>query len=378
MAFIGAVKYLAPALQAVLLFSVPAFAQQKMPSVFTVANVRAEAEAVNAVEAKRLATQLAEERAFRQLMSRLTDFRVQSRIPEMPLEEVERFVSGIEIRGEGVSGTGYVANFGVNFSERAVEALLSRYNIVPILDRGPELLIVPVYIEDGEAKTSDRNPWRAALLSLDLTHALVPAKVAPVRGDLNAAIANAYIANPSSGLETLKSQYRTTQLLFAVASTGRDGEEITIKLIGTDATGPLAVERKLKAQDAGGESLMLAAARAAFETVQQRWKLTRDNFVQTTESGGTPDLGGAGYSGGGGATSILVTAEYSGLKEWQAIRGRLQGIPGLQNWDLRSVNPRSAQISFDFPGGADRLTAMAAGQGLSVEKGADGLVVKSR
>ncbi len=376
MAFIGAAKYLAPALQALLLFSVPAFAQQKLPSVFTVANVRAEAEAANAVEAKRLTTQLAEGRAFRQLLSRLTDFRVQSRIPEMPVEEVERFVSGIDVRGEGVSSTSYVANFGVNFSERAVEALLARYNIVPILDRAPELLIVPVYIEDGEAKTSDRNPWRAALLSLDLTHALVPAKVAPVRGDLNAAIANAYIANPSPGLETLNSQYRTSQLLFAVASTGRDGEEITLKLIGIDATGPLAVQRKLKAQDAGGEPLMLAAARAAFETVQQRWKLTRDNFVQSTESG-VPDPDG-GYPGGGGATSILVTAEYSGLKEWQAIRGRLQGIPGLQNWDLKSVNPRSAQIAFDFPGGAGRLTAMAAGQGLSVEKGTDGLIVKSR
>jgi hypothetical protein len=75
---------------------------------------------------------------------------------------------------------------------------------------------------------------------------------------------------------------------------------------------------------------------------------------------------------------VLLTAEFSGLKEWQAIRSRLQGLPGVQNWDLRSVNPRSAEIAFDFPGGTDRLAAIATSQGLSVERGPDGLVVKTR
>jgi hypothetical protein len=295
----------------------------------------------------------------------------------VPLEEVERLISNIDIRGEGVSATGYVASFGVTFSERAVGALLARYQIVPILDRGPEILIVPVFIEDGVAKTADRNPWRNALLALDLTHALVPAKVAPVRNDLTAAIANAYIANPAAGVETLKSQYRTSQLLFAVASTGAGGDEIMLKLIGNDASGQLSVQRKIRGQDAGEESLLPAAARLAFETIQQRWKLTRDTFVASGETAASSAAGGSGY-GGGGVTSLLVTAQYSGLKEWQTIRTRLQNIPGIQNWDLKTVNPRAAQISFDFPGGADRLSAMAAGQGLSVENSPEGLVVKTR
>ena len=80
----------------------------------------------------------------------------------------------------------------------------------------------------------------------------------------------------------------------------------------------------------------------------------------------------------GTVSSLSVTAQFSGLKEWQAIRTRLQNIPGIQNWDLKSVNPRSAQISFDFPGGASRLSAMAAGQGLTVEQGPEGLIVKTR
>jgi hypothetical protein len=198
-----------------------------------------------------------------------------------------------------------------------------------------------------------------------------------VRGDLSAAIANTYIANPASGVETLKSQYRTSQLLFAVASTGGGGDEITLKLIGNDAAGQLSVLRKVRGQDAGGEPLLQTAARLAFETVQQRWKLTRDSYVPGGDSAASSASDGSGY-GGGGTTSLLVTAQYSGLKEWQTIRSRLQNLPGIQNWDLKAVNPREAQISFDFPGGADRLSAMAAGQGLSVENSPDGLVVKTR
>jgi hypothetical protein len=377
MGLIGAIKCPFRVLSIFFLLSVPAFAQQRLPNVFTVANVRVEAEAADAVEAKKRATQMAEMRAFRVLVSRVTDFRAQPRIPELPLEEVERLISNIDVRGEGVSGTSYVANFGVTFSERAVGAFLARYQVIPILDRGPEILIVPVFIEDGVAKTADRNPWRNALLALDLTHALVPAKVAPVRNDLTAAIANTYIANPSPAVETLKSQYRTSQLLFAVASTGAGGDEIVLKLIGSDASGQLSVQRKVRGQDAGEEPLLEAAARLTFETVQQRWKLTRDSFVPSSESTASSAAGGGGF-GGGGMQSLLVTAQYSGLKEWQTIRTRLQSLPGVQNWDLRGVNPRAAQISFDFPGGADRLSAMAASQGLSVENSPDGLIVKTR
>jgi hypothetical protein len=377
MALIASLKVLFRMLPALFLCSATVFAQQRSPSVFTVANVRAEAEAADAVEAKKRATQMAEMRAFRLLISRLIDFRAQARIPDLPIEEVERLVADIDIRGEGVSGTGYVANFGVTFSERAAGAFLAHYNVIPILDRGPEILIVPVYIEDGVAKTADRNPWRSALLSLDLIHALVPAKVAPVRGDLTAAIANAYIANPASGVETLKSQYRTSQILFAVASTDASGNEVALKLIGNDAVGQLSVVRKIRGQDTGEEPLLQGAARLAFEAVQQRWKLTRDSFVPAGDDAASSPAGGSAYAGGG-VSSILVTAQYSGLKEWQTIRARLQNLPGIQNWDLKAVNPRSAQISFDFPGGAGRLSAMAAGQGLSVEDSPEGLIVKTR
>jgi hypothetical protein len=368
------------AMAAALMLAGPGFAQQRAPSVFTVSNVKAEAEAANAVDAKKLATEAAETRAFRRLISRLGDLRSQSRIHDLQTAQLERLISDIEVRNEGVSQTSYVATFGITFSERNVLALLGQYGVKPVLDRGPEILIVPVYIEDGAARTTDRNPWRSALAGLDLTHALLPAKVAPARGDITAGIANAYAGNPAASIETLKSQYGATQLLLAVAEVDGGGDALTLKLAGSDAVGLFSLQRKLKSGDGVDESLVQDAARLAFETVQQRWKLTRERATQAAyrAPAASDDAPPSYASRGGDAASIQVTAEFSGLREWQTIRQRLQSIPGVQNWDLRSVNPRSAEIGLDFPGGAERLAEMAASQGLSVENGPDGLVVKTR
>lgn len=367
----------AGAMAAIFALCAPALAQQKPPSLFTVANVRAEAKAANAVEAKKIATQTAEVRAFRLLVSRLSDYRSEPRIPAFPPEQIERFVSNMDVRDEGVSETSYVATFGVTFSERSVAGLLRQYGVTAIVDRGPEILIVPVFVEDGAASTSDRNPWRSALANLDLTHAQVPARVAPTRGDLTAAIAKAYLASPAASLETLKQQYKTQEILLAVAEA--DGEDsVTLKLAGNDALGLFSLDRKVKASDGFDGAAVKNAARLAFDTVQDRWKLTRGGAAPsvTSVAANSPDATAALPSGS--LSPVTVTAEFSGLREWQVLRTRLQGVPGVQNWDLKSVNPREAEIGFDFPGGAERLAAMAEANGLSVENGPEGLIVKSR
>ena len=376
MATTNAARTFAGAMATVLFLWAPAYAQQKAPSLFTVANVSAAAEAVNAVEAKKLATQSAETHAFRLLISRLADYRSVTRIPDLPAEQIERLVSDIDVRGEGVSGTSYVATFGVTFSERAIVGLLRQHGVTPIVDRGPEILIVPVFVEDGAAKTTDRNPWRSALAGLDLAHTHVPAKLAPTRGDLTAAIAKAYFANPASGMETLKLQYKTPQIVVALAEPDGGGDSLTVKLVGNDALGLFSLQRKVKAKEGIDEATLQSAARLAFETVQERWKLTRGSPAAATAAARSYDSDEV--SPAGELVSVQVTAEYSGLKEWQAIRTRLQSVPGVQHWDLRSVNPRSAEIGFDFPGGPERLAEMAEARGLSVENSPEGLVVKSR
>jgi hypothetical protein len=313
------------------------------------------------------------------LLMRLTDFRSQARLPSVTQEDAERLASDMEVRNEGVSTTGYAANFTISFSERGVRALLTQAGLPIIEERGPEVLILPIYIEAGAVRTGDRNPWRRAFADLDLTHAHVPGRVAAPRGDITAAIANAYVASPYASVETLKSQYRVSSVLLAVADTGAVGDALNLKVIGADSIGTFSFNRQFKAPDEVNDTVFANAAQLAFNAVQARWKLSRAP-IQTVSTVGAGD-GGASTAAvdlSAPAIPVQITAEYSGLREWQQIRGQLQRIPGVQNLDLRSVDSREAAIAFTFPGGSSAFADAAPTAGLSVETRADGLVIRIR
>lgn len=345
-----------------------AAAQGTAPSLYTVANITVRAEAADAVQAKQQALQDAQTKGLRALLKRLTGFRLHDRLPQVEAAEVERYVTGLEVRNERFSGTAYIATFDVGFSTQGVKNLLNQFSLPYSEERGPEVLILPIYIESGAAKTADRNPWRQALSQVDLPHSLVPAKLAPTRQDITAELAAAYAANPAATLDTLKFQYKTQHIVLAIAELETGGESLKLRLMGADALGTFSLERKVKLQDAPQGLLTQIAAGIAHGTLQERWKLTRAS---------APVAAASGFSGGGLAT-VELTAQYSGLKEWQSIRQKLQQLPGLQNFEIRGVNPRAAEITLDFPGGAERLASMAAGQGLAFEDAGGRWVVKSR
>jgi hypothetical protein len=212
---------------------------------------------------------------------------------------------------------------------------------------------------------------------LDLSHALVPGKVSPTRGDITAAIANAYINAPAPSIETLKKQYNVEFVMLAVAEVPVGADTIEIKIVGQDALGLFTVKRNFKVSDGIDETAMRSAAQLAFDAVQERWKITRAGGPQGGGGQTNPDQP-AQAQGGGDAAALEVTAVYNGIKEWQAIRSKLQQLPGVLNWNLKSVNRESAVIGFDFPGGADRLATLGAQQGLAIENGPSGLIVKMR
>lgn len=341
-------------------------AQAGRGDLYTVANVSVRADADDAVEAKKIAISTAQAKAFHELLQRLVDFRLHARIPPIQPDDVERLVSNLDVRDEGFSGTRYQATFDVGFSERPVKALLNQFALPFSEERASGLLIVPVYVEDGAAQPGDRNVWRAALAGLDLKNAPVPLTLAPTRADITAEIAMAYVASPESALQTLQNQHRARNLMLAFAELGADGESIVLRLVGADSLGEFTLERKLRSKDSPEEALADFAAEVAFQTVQQRWKLTR----------ASSSLAASGSVGA--LTPLELTAEFSGLKEWQAIRGKLQKLPGLQNFEVRSVNPRGALITLEYPGGGEQLAQVAGSQGLAVDSSTGAWTVRTR
>jgi hypothetical protein len=332
--------------------------------VFTVAKVAVEAEAKDAVEAKQIALTEGQQAALRTLLKRLTHASVYPRLPVLEDSMVERMIDGFSVRRESNSTTRYIATLDYSFEPDSVRDILNRFGLPYAEQQAVPLVLLPVMTEGGGVKTSTGNAWFEALEAVDSEHSLAPFKLAAPRVDL----APGTISNPTSPevLQTLRQQYRADALVLAIAEVNAQRTIMRVRLIGHDAVGSLYLERNytITGQDIDGAASF--AAKVAAGVIEGRWKETR--------------LASLGAIGGAPAEleTIALSVQFTGLKQWQNMRGRLQKIPGLQSLDIKALNARGAVISVEYAGGASRLAQAAQSQGLAIDQRGGELVLTSR
>jgi hypothetical protein len=342
-----------------LLFGVSA-ADAKGFAIYTVAKVGVEAEANDAVQAKQIALNDGQQTAFRILLKRLTHASAHSRLPILDDTMVERMIDGFSVRRESNSTTRYIATLDFTFEPNSVRDILNRFGLPYAEDQSAPLVLLPVMIEAGAAKTGQENVWYGALENVDYEHALSAIKLAPPRAEFSPAM----ISNPGSRevLATLKQQYRAENLVLALAETDAQASKLKVRLIGRDAVGDIYLERVYRVRNRDMDEAASFAAKVTLGVIEGRWKTTRLASL------------GALSEGPSNLESVALTVQFTGLKQWQDMRGRLQRIPGLQNLDVKSLQARGATISVEFAGGASRLAQAAQSQGLVIDE-RDGVLV---
>jgi hypothetical protein len=70
--------------------------------------------------------------------------------------------------------------------------------------------------------------------------------------------------------------------------------------------------------------------------------------------------------------------EFSGLKDWQDIRGRLMNVAGIQALEVNSLSARTASITFDYTGSLDRLQTVLNQSGFRLEDRDGNFVLSTR
>lgn len=330
-------------------------------SVYTVAKTHVDITAKNAVEAKRLGVIEAEKRAARILFKRLAPFNSSDRIPRIKVRLIEDMLEGFSVRAERNSRTRYLATLDFTFRKSVVDQLLTGYGI-PIVDQqAPRLTLLPVYMAGGKVVTSGRDPWRKAWLRLDLANAVVPVKLARVKPSLTADIVTRILQGDSNAYVKLLEQYKTRNLVLAIAGAQGDGR-LVVQLVGADHTGSLSYRRQDRIS---GKSVTPVARRVAHVVhgiLEGRWKMSRAN------AGGALE--------GGGLQPVSLIVEFSGLREWQAIRSRLSKVPGVQAMAVGSLSARSAGVNLQFPGGVEQLSTAVGAQQLYLESQGNAWVLR--
>ena len=324
---------------------------------YDVAKISVDITAQDAVAARAQGMAEAQMRAVKTVIERLTPLSVREQLPELSKEDVETMVNGVSIRAEQNSTTRYIATLDVSVNEQAIKQLLQEQGIPYSEERAPPISLLPVVIAGDSVKSEGDEGWRQAWEDLDLSHSMTPATVLRPRQDLDVATIKAVLAGDAQALAAMQGDYGYEPLVIAVGEAAK-GSFVT-RLAGTDGVGAIKLGRS---DTIGGDAKAAAreAAATALGIIENRWKVSQSGEVSTevNYAPGTEPVPGPGGEGAPPAEvprNVVAQVQFSGLKDWQDIRGRLMNVAGIQALEVNSLSARAASITFDYAGSLGKL-----------------------
>ncbi len=350
-------------------------------SLYTVAKISVDVTAKDAVAAREMGMAEAEQRAVMTVLKRIVPTSAYSSLPEISKDDIETLVNGVSIRSEQNSTTRYLAVLDISLNEQALQQFLQDQNISFSEARAPSISILPLMLDGGSVKSEGAEGWREAWEDLDLSHSVTPATILRPRPDLDAGTVKAVLAGNPPALASMQKDYNYGQLVIAVGEL--DHGQFVTRLAGTDAVGPITFEQSNKLT---GDAKTAArnAAGIAFGVLENRWKMSQEGEAPATEvkheegTGTGAETEGKSNEPAEVPRNVVAEVEFSGLKDWQDIRGRLMNIAGIQGLEVNSLSARAASITFDYAGSLGKLQTELGQNGFELGEKDGNFVLRSR
>lgn len=331
-------------------------------AVYTVGNYPVDAQAANAVAAKKKALADGQEAAFRSLLKRVVPVTAYDRLKRLEHLHSSSFFEGVSVRSERNSSTRYIASLDFAFRPESVRAVLNQEGIPFVEEQARRIIIVPIVRNaDGVIDTgAGARAWTGIWKSLDLDNTLAPIDLEGVKPQVHADTVNMLLSGKGSGDRILASEYGKPYVVAAIAEPDAATKRLNVTLAGNDAVGPLYLKRSYRVYDGDTGYAMEFAAVVAQGVLEGRWKARK--------------------SGGGSAAQgpvVAIRASYETLAQWRQMREELLALPGVGDLRIETETARGADLSLRYPGGPSALAAALYNRGLRLESGAGGLVLRT-
>jgi hypothetical protein len=342
--------------------------------VFTVGNYPVDAQAANAVDAKKQALADGQQAAFRSLLKRLVPVTDYDRLKRLSALKASGFLEGVSVRSERNSSTRYIASLDFSFRPDSVRSVLQQEGIPFIEDQAREIVVVPVVRNsDGsiEAGAASRA-WNSAWKSLDQEHTLAPFSLQAVKGAINADTLKQAADGGGGAERILAAEYSSPYVVLAIADPDPAAKRLNVTLYGIDGVGGLSLKRSYRVYDGDTAYSMELAAVVGLGVLEGRWKAQK-----------APPFAASSYSpayssvNSGGGTPVAMRAQYQSLAEWSEMRRQLLNLPGVEDVRIETESARGADLTLRYPGGASELASALYGRGLALENGTDRLILRS-
>ena len=322
-------------------------APAKQPPAYTVAKVKVNTEASDAVAAKEKAIALGGQRALRILMSRLVAFKAHNRLPELGTSTVDGLLDGFVVRDERFSSTRYVAILDFTFDAAKIRDLINRFGLPHTDQQSQAMTLLPVAY-DGIAI----QDWRAAWSELDLKHGLTPLVMTPAQA---AARLPTDMELTKEAVIALKDRLGASRLVLAAASVDGAGERLRVAMIGKDSIGQFSFSQSFRIHDDDVGAAASHGAQVARLALEARW---RETALRTQGA----------LDGPAPLETFTLTAAFDSLRAWQEMRRTIESISGAQDIEIKSLFAGGADVVLSFPGGPDRFAKAAGAKGLSMRE----------
>jgi Uncharacterized protein conserved in bacteria (DUF2066) len=319
----------------------------------------------------------AEQRAVMTVLRRILPASAYDSLPEINKETIDAMVSGVSIRSEQNSTTRYLALLDISLNEQAVKQFLQDQNISYGESRAPSISILPLMLEGASVQSEDTEGWRQAWEDLDLSHSVTPATILRPSPDLDAATVKSVLGGNSQALASLQENYGYGPLVIAVGEV-EHGQFVT-RLAGMDTVGPVTFEQSDKLASDTKAAARNAAA-VAFLVLENRWKVSQEGEALPTDAKHDEEAPTEAKPKEPAEVprNVVAQVEFSGLKDWQDIRGRLMNIAGIQGLEVNSLSARAASITFDYVGSLGKLQTELGQNGFEIGEKDGNFVLRSR
>lgn len=339
-------------------------------NVYTIGNYPVEANDKNAVTAKKRAHEEGQQAALGALFKRLLPVTSYAALERLNLADASQLVDGVAIRSERNSRTRYIANLDFSFHREAVQELLRREGVPFIDEQAPKTVLIPLWFKNGALAPAPRA-WTSIWTMLDLPNSLTPLNVRSAPPGITLESPQDAMNAASSVAEALRESY----VVFAIGEPEIASKRLEVTLVGQDAAGTLNWKKTYRFVDGDAAYAMELAAVITLGVMEGRWKAARWDGT-TAEVGPAADFS---FSSSGASSGQVVQMQvvFSGLNEWNTLRGRLLSMPGVDDVRIGAVSAQSADVSVRYPGGAGTLANAMARQGLLLINQAGGWQLRS-
>lgn len=335
--------------------------------IFTINDVKVEAAGESAKKAKDDAINEAQEKAFKELLTRITPDSTEDSWPKLSTEQISDLVQGIDIDKESLTATHYKAVMDISFNSVLVERLLKNSSISYTDEKPSPTILIPLLVSNGEGLIWDAgNYWqeelKKALQNSSFANFIIPS--ADFSGESEFNVKNFSQSEPvisskdQEKISFLTKKYNAQRVLLARAAPLKDngtiGVAIETSYINEDEPQKKFIKLYAQSQDENIQQVMGRAATQIISDSEKNWKEERQQINQSQ-------------------VEININVKIKNLVDWNETYKKLLGMEFIDNIRINYITLELVSLDILFHGEYDRFVKNLAENGMYLDNKSDGV-----